>query len=182
MKHIVSNALNYFILHLALALCFVCGTIHFPENLELSSRELYVKRERQSNYKWLTDELYTLYYSRSRQYSVSMDLALAVIQGESGGKNIRSHKRNRNKTHDYGRMQINSIHSKDNPELLLNDIYNSKYGFYYLSKCIIKSKGNNQEAVRFYNQGINGKRYKYNNWKYVNKILKYYNKYKEEIL
>ena len=115
-----------------------------------------------------------MYKYRSIEYDIPIELALCLIDAESSGRKIISRK-NRNGTRDYGRFQINSCHMPDNPRQLLNDTVNSKYGFSYLKKCLLKSSGNLKEAIRMYNQGLNGTRKYYKNWNYVEKVLMCYN-------
>jgi Transglycosylase SLT domain len=121
-------------------------------------------------YKWLKPGLYNLYKKRAAEYRIPLNLALAVIHAESRGKNVIS-KKNKNGSRDWGRMQVNSIHMKRNPRLLLNDKINSRVGFWYLSAAYKKSGYNLKETVRLYNQGLAGKRSNYKNWKYVTSIL-----------
>ena len=127
----------------------------------------------QTEYPWLSNDLYKLYNSRSEEYNVHLTLALAFIKHESNGKIVRSRK-NRNGTRDYGRFQVNTRHKEDNPRELLKDELNSYYGFYYISRCLKHSNYNLPEAIRKYNQGINGTRSRYKNWKYVERILTTY--------
>lgn len=141
-----------------------------PEYLNLSQKQIIEKEKLFKKYSWLNSRLYNLYKCRSIEYKVPLTLALSLINAESKGKNIIS-KKNKNGTRDYGRMQINSVHKLNNPRKLLNDKINSKYGFWYLSKCFNKSIGNIPYAIRMYNQGLNGKKKHYKNWKYIEKIL-----------
>lgn len=142
-----------------------------PEYLNISEEELFKERSLFRKHSWLNYRLYNLYKYRSIQYKVPLRLAMCVIETESKGRNRRSIKQNRNGSYDWGRMQINEIHLKNNPKKLLNDKINSKYGFYYLSKCSKKSIGFIPDTIRYYNQGINGKIKNYKNWKYVRKVL-----------
>lgn len=139
--------------------------IYYDTCINKCTRELQVY---QKHYKWLTPHLYKLYSMRARQYRVPLRLALALIHVESRGKNVIS------RTHDYGRMQVNKIHMRHNPKQLLNDKINSRIGFWYLSAALKKSNWNKREAVRLYNQGLAGKRWKYRNWNYVAQILNAY--------
>lgn len=119
-------------------------------------------------YSWMGEKLYNLYKARSLEFGVSMRLATCLVQTESHGKIVVS-KKNENGTRDYGRFQVNSVHKPVNTRELLWDRTNSRYGFSYLSKCI--RKDHLPDAIRLYNQGLNGKRKNYKNWKYVGKIL-----------
>ena len=157
-----------------LFIIFLCSLI-YPEWLQVSQEQAIKRNYFLNEHSWLTERLYDLYVERSIQYEVPLKLALSVVEAESNGRKIIS-RMNRNGTRDYGRFQINSIHMPKNPKKLLNDYYNSEYGFWYLSKCLEKSKGNISETIRMYNQGINGNKKHYRNWRYVEKILICYNR------
>ena len=152
-----------------LILILVCiPTISGSSELNLSKKEKILNR-----YSWMSKKLYNLYQKRSKQYNVPIKLAISVIKAESNGKVVKSRK-NKNGTRDWGRFQINAVHMPNNPKKLLDDKINSKYGFWYLSLCLKKSKGYLKHAIRMYNQGLAGKEYKYKNWQYVNNVLKEY--------
>jgi soluble lytic murein transglycosylase-like protein len=120
-------------------------------------------------YKWLSYDLYLDIVTICKKYNVNTIIICAIINAESRGRNIIS-KKNKNGTKDYGIMQINSIHLSNNPRQLLNRKLNIEYGIKYLIKCYNRSNKNLKTTIRFYNQGYNGKKHKYKNWKYVNKI------------
>lgn len=147
----------------------------FSISIMLISCLLFFSKCLSDKHPWLNSDLQELYEKRSIEYNVPLELALCVVQAESDGKNVRSKKRNKNGTYDYGRFQINSVHMPNNPERLLIDEINSKYGFWYLSLCLKKSKNYLPDAIRFYNQGIHGKKRYYKRWEYVEEILKCYN-------
>lgn len=144
------------------------------EFLNSSQKQINNKRALFKKYSWLNYRLYNLYKYRSIQYKVPLDLAICIVDTESKGRNVIS-KKNKNGTRDYGRMQINSVHMPICPTKLLNDKINSRIGFWYLSKCYRKSRGYLPDCIRYYNQGLNGKKKKYRNWRYVRKVLICYN-------
>ncbi len=148
-------------------------TIYSPNILGSAELNLSKKEKLMNRHPWLTNKLYKLYKQRSIEYNVPLKLAVKIVNVESNGRIVISRK-NKNGTRDYGRFQINSIHMKNNPKSLLQDSINSKYGFWYLSLCLKKSKRDLIDTVRMYNQGSNGKAHKYKNWKYVVKVLKEY--------
>ena len=131
-------------------------------------------------YPWMKKNIYNYisFYCKywSKNYKIDEELVYALIQHESGGKNIRGRK-NRNGSRDHGIMQINEVHSPNDVTRLYNCKINIKIGIWYLSLCIKKSKGNIKEACRMYNQGLYGKKWKYKNWKYVKRIIKDYKKF-----
>lgn len=127
-------------------------------------------------FSWLKYDTFIIIRKNAKKYKVPIELICAVIQHESGGKNIRS-RRNYNGSRDYGLMQINSVHVSD-CKTLYNIRKNIRIGSWYLSKCLKKAKGNVKEACRMYNGGLHNKRWKYKNWKYVNRIYRDYYKIK----
>jgi len=126
------------------------------------------------HFNWVTPKLYKYIIKYSELRQISPILICSIIQYESNGRNVIS-KKNRNKSRDYGYMQINSCHVESNPRQLLNIDTNIRIGSWYIKKCLKKSKGNIQEAVRMYNAGLNSKRKKYKNWAYVYRITNKYN-------
>ena len=174
-KNVVENDMNRILINFIFAMILVFASSFFPENLEMSKRELQIKKVHMTNFKWLTDELYILYDYRSKQYGVDIGLALSLIRAESNGRNIRSYRQNKNGTHDWGRFQINEVHvDYKNPHRLLIDITNSDYGFRELSLAFKKANGNLKETIRMYNQGRNGNRKNYTGWAYVNRVVSHY--------
>ncbi len=171
---IIDSPLNRIVMYIMLSLpLYFIILFSSISNLEQSKEDVIIKNKLMIENKWLTDNLYDLYYYRSKEYNVNINLAIAIIRAESNGRNVVS-RRNKNGTRDYGRMQINGIHFPKNPRKLLNDKINSKYGFWYISYCLRESDGNIKKAIRLYNQGVHGKAKYYTNWKYVYKILDYY--------
>ena len=118
-------------------------------------------------YSWLNKRLYNHIRISSAEFRVPAELICAVIQHESRGRNIRS-RMNHDGTRDYGYMQVNSVHGRASD--LYNYKYNIKFGTWYLSKCLKKSRGNIRNACRYYNAGINSSKRKYKNWKYIDRI------------
>ncbi len=153
-----------------LLVTFLLYSFYTPLNISIS-KQLQHRDKLLKKYSWLDKKLYYLYRARSLEYGAPIELGICVVQAESNGRTIISRK-NKNGTRDYGKFQINSVHMPDNPRALLGDIINSRYGFWYLSLAL--NKTDLPDAIRLYNQGLNGKRKYYKNWKYVRKILKCY--------
>jgi len=125
---------------------------------------------------WLRYETYKTVVAECEKNNIDPKFMLSVIQFESGEycKN------------DYNRMikvvsragaigicQIMPFHASD-PQTLYNPKENIKKGAWYLGTCFEYSGGNIREAIRMYNQGVHGKKWKYRNWTYVNRIDKLY--------
>lgn len=156
-----------------ITILIVCSFV-FPELNSSLPHYLILKNKLFKKHAWLNNKLYKLYQDRSRNYMVPIDLATSVVNAESNGRNVIS-RANNNGSRDYGRFQVNSIHLPSSPRKLLCDKINSKFGFMYLSLCLKKSKNNISETIRMYNQGLNGNKKYYKNWKYVEKVLICYN-------
>ena len=151
-------------------------------------------------YSWMNPTLYYHIKQNCKKYNVPEELICAIVQNESGGRNIR-HKRNKNGTYDYGMAGINEQHVKEgvlkgkSPKILLKYKYNFMISAYQLSKALEKAKhvkiskkdkvqkyqGIIKEACRMYNQGRNGKRDRYKNWKYTERIYADYRNLTEKL-
>lgn len=146
-------------------------SIFFPSITFLSWEENnidYIKLHNQFN--WLDKDLYQLLLEKSSEHKLDIKFICSIIQHESRGKNVIS-RANKNLTRDYGIMQVNEVHYKKNPQMLLNRIFNVSVGTAYLSMCYKKAKGDFAKTVRLYNGGLNSSEYKYTNYIYVAKIL-----------
>jgi hypothetical protein len=163
-------------------LLFLWGTA-FPS--DYGNRYIHLR----DYYKWMNPKLYLHIVKNSVKYNVSEELISAVIKHESNGKNIR-HKKNRDGTYDYGVAGINEVNLRDGiykgkgHKILLTYKYNIEICAYKLNKALKKARyvkiskkdkvkeyqGIIKEACRMYNQGLNGRRYRYNNWKYTERI------------
>lgn len=125
---------------------------------------------------WLQYETYKTVVAECEKNNIDPKFMLSVIQFESGAycKN------------DYDRMikvvsragaigicQIMPFHASD-PNTLYDPQENIKKGAWYLGTCFEYAGGNVREASRMYNQGVHGKKWKYRNWSYVNRIDKLY--------
>ena len=128
-------------------------------------------------YKWLTKDVYNtiIYYCNywSKIYKVDKNMIFALIQNESGDfcrNNIEKMIKVKSRSGALGICQIMPFHSPKNPKKLYDYKFNIKKGIWYFSLCMKKAKGDIKEAARFYNQGINGKKWKYKNWAYTNRI------------
>lgn len=161
----IKKVFKLFIILLGLYFCI------FNDNVSLNFYEqnfLYPRLK--ENYSWINIKLFEIIRQQSIIYDIDIYLICSIITKESNGVNLIS-RRNKNKTRDYGYMQINDVHFKDDPMVLLNPRVNIEFGCQYLKMCLNKSKGNIIEALRFYNQGIYGKKHLYNNWEYCSKII-----------
>lgn len=109
-----------------------------------------------------------------RMYGVSPELLYAIAKVESNF-NPKAINRNKNKTYDYGVMQINSSHYKtlghDLWMRLSDPCTNVKVGAWILSQCI-KRYGYTWEAVGCYNANSKEKRKKYA-WKVYHNLVKW---------
>lgn len=128
------------------------------------------------NYEWLDKDIYFHILQNSNRYKIDMRFICSLIQTESGGQNIRSRRMNSNGTYDHGYMQINEVHLPANStiDILYDPMINIQIGANYLNKCLEKSNGNMSEAIRMYNQGLNGNVNNYKNWRYVSDVLNNY--------
>ena len=143
----------------------LCGYFAFPVAVDDRDCE-YVRLSKQ--YHWMTPYRYQLIYRASdRSRVLQVHTICAVIHEESGG-----HFRALSKAGARGWMQVMPIHLPDNPEKLYDPWTNLTYGTDYLVRCFRASGGNRREAFRMYNQGIHGKRFRYRNWEYVDKICR----------
>jgi soluble lytic murein transglycosylase-like protein len=158
---------KFFVFFLLIHICV------FNTYMSLSWYEVRVDLpNKQEKYKWLDITIYELIQNISNKEQVDSRIIFPLIQAESNGRNIISQKRY-NGTRDYGIMQINSCHvrNKKDAKKLLHKNINIYYGVKYLKKCLVKSDYNYMQALRMYNQGMYSNEKKYNNWKYVAKIL-----------
>ena len=131
-------------------------------------------------YNWLTTEIYFTVRKHAHRYNVPIDLVLAIIDVESGGRNIRSNRRNSNGSYDYGIMQINDVHLESDKFNSIGCFFdldkNIEFGVIYMRKCMDRSYDNKTlkydipAIIRRYNQGLNGNENNYNNWRYVVRV------------
>lgn len=130
----------------------------------------------QENYEWLDRDVYFYIIQNSNKYKIDVRFICSLIQAESGGKNIRARRINNNGTYDHGYMQINEVHLPIDSDVrvLYNPAVNIEIGIRYLSRCLDRAKGDKSQAVRMYNQGINGSVNRYENWQYVSGVLNNY--------
>jgi len=147
---------------------------------ELHCENSYYVLEKQ--YVWLTLSFYNKIYYKSIKHNLDPALVCSLIHSESYDRGCRyTLKKMQEAISTAGArsfMQVMPVHYKGNPRHLHNVDINFYLGMRYLRKCIVVSHGNLYEALRKYNQGINGKRSKYTGWdSYVKPILRRYNKY-----
>ena len=138
------------------------------------------------HFKWMDRDTYSIIKERSLHYGLDIVYVSSVIQYESGsycGNNLEWMKRVHSKSNAIGMMQLLSRYwaPKGNYKLLYDPKININLGCSYLKHCLVKSKGNLWHTARRYNQGANGKAWKYRNWAYVKRIIKKYNHVKRLI-
>jgi len=144
-----------------------------------------VKVKRKINYEyrflkkcfpWLNEKVYIVIKEESESHNIDPKYLMSVIQYESGDychnnwdqmQIVVSH------AGAIGVCQIMPFHTR-HPKKLYDWRYNISKGAWYLGQCLKSSDGNTREAARKYNQGLYGKRWKYRNWAYVNKISRKY--------
>ena len=117
----------------------------------------------------MTWEIFETVYAVAGRSGLDYRLVLCIIHVESRFKNVKSMK-NKNGTRDFGLMQVNNCHRVLAEPLDI--VSNIRFGCRYLFFCF--RGGTIADAIRRYNQGLNGKREKYNNWRYVAEILNKY--------
>ncbi len=162
-----------------LIFAFVISFMCMPDYSFLTKNDLKEFYTLKSEYNWLNIDLYETLLRETKKNNIPIGLSCSLIQSESGGRNVIS-RENTNGTRDYGYCQVNSVHSPNDPEKLLNSMYNIKLSCNYLGRAFEKAKKLYdtddwyKESIRMYNQGLYGKRYAYNNWNYVNKTVNRY--------
>lgn len=113
---------------------------------------------------------------RYRTYSIKPSDICAIIEEEGHWIPSIIHDNYKNgelRSKDFGLMQINSIHERNNYDLMtkyLDPICNIRKGIYEYSLCLDLSRGDKKEANRLYNAGRGNKREDYKNWRYVDLI------------
>lgn len=136
-------------------------------------------------YVWLTLSFYNKIHYKSLKHKLDPALVCSLIHSESYDRKYRHTLKKMQAAISVAGarsfMQVMPVHYKGNPKDLHNVDLNFRLGMRYLRRCILVSKGNLHEALRKYNQGINGNRSRYAGWiSYVRVILrryKYYLKY-----
>jgi hypothetical protein len=117
----------------------------------------------------ITHNLFEIIYTQSKRNYLNPLLVCSLINAESNwNRNATSYVNAR------GLMQVMDFHLNDNYIHLYRVDINVSLGCGYLERCKNYSRHDLSETLRRYNQGINGRRKNYNNWKYVNKILTHY--------
>lgn len=142
----------------------------FPINLEYNYKKIsFYYKIVKMNYDKVNYELFENIYIRSKNKKLDPLLICSLINAESNwNKNAVSCVNAR------GLMQVMEFHHKGNPKELHEINLNFQKGFNILKFCKVKSKNDLFETLRRYNQGPNGNRKKYKNWKYVMKIMLHY--------
>jgi len=162
-----------------LIFCLCMAPIVAHDSFKIPSYSSLAKK----NFKWLKKDFYNYLEYKCYKKNIDPIFILSLAQVESGGRNIRSHRMNRNKTFDWGFFQINSVHSPKNPRRLLNYRVNIDIATWYLGKCLKKARGNKFLACIYYNGGTNCnvRRYMKKNSAYPKRIMKIYARCKKNI-
>ena len=117
-----------------------------------------------ATYQWMYRSLYHRICIASSNHCVTVSRICAVIQAESGGYQYA-----KSKAGALGLMQVMPLHMPENPDRLYDLDINLDKGAEYLAYCQTKTE-DRREVFRMYNQGTNGKRDRYRNWRYVHTI------------
>ncbi len=168
-------------LFLLIPLILFMGVIHsdsykqFKEERKIIAKYTYLFKY----YEWIEQDrqVFSYIYFYAKRYNITPELICAIIQAESGEyckNNLKWMARVKSYAGAIGIMQVMPFHSKT-PWKLKKLKYNISKGVWYFNKCLKKSKGNIREACRYYNAGLNNKRWRYKNWKYVDKIQRHHN-------
>ena len=156
-----------------LTIIFFCGTLMFPGIAYDPVIEYHRLHKR---YVWLTPPVFLVIHNESSKYNnVIDDDVCAIIQLESGdycSNNLRCMLKVRSHSGAVGLMQIMPFHHRGPTNDLEIPTINVKYGTRYYSWCLKHAKGNQKEALRFYNAGPYSRRSTYRNWWYVAGIIK----------
>lgn len=168
---------------LCMFLSFTCSYnhVHIKQIPYIDHEYKILKQE----FPWLNNEIYEILVRYGIYNRIDPVLMMCIIQYESGNacnnnyeKMLRVHSR----SNAIGICQIMWFHSKDNPKKLYDPEFNVKIGYWYYKQCMLKAKKQGWknwivEANRMYNQGLNGERWRYRNWK--NYAYPIYYKYKK---
>ena len=117
-----------------------------------------------STYQWMDRDLYHRICIASSNHNVTVSRICAVIHAESGGYRYA-----KSKAGALGLMQVMPLHLPEDPDKLYDIDINLDKGTEYLAYCQTKTE-DRHEVFRMYNQGTNGKRDRYRNWRYVHTI------------
>ena len=136
------------------------------------------------HFKWMNQEIYPILKKECKRQHIDIRLMCSIIQYESGDyckNDYQWMKKVHSTSNAIGLCQVLvRYHSPNNPHALYNPEINVKKGVAILAECLTKAQKENwqnpaREACRYYNAGPYSKRYRYNNWSYVNKIWNKYN-------
>lgn len=117
-------------------------------------------------YGWMDYEMFEGIEKYSRKYKFRPPLIAALINRESDGSRTAV-----SSSGAVGSMQLMPCHSPGDPDKRYDLDFNLDKGCAYLKQCWDASNYELEEALRMYNQGINGDRDNYNNWGYVEDII-----------
>jgi soluble lytic murein transglycosylase-like protein len=150
------------------------GILLFGINSNAFSNIIYIDVNylvAKEKYDWIDKKLYSKIEYYAEKKNLHPLFICAIIQRESNGKQYAT-----SFLKARGRMQVRDMHLPKKirhlTHLLYNDDVNFNLGCAYLKICANKAKGNIDETCRMYNQGSNGNKTKYKNWKYVQDIKK----------
>jgi soluble lytic murein transglycosylase-like protein len=148
-----------------LTIFFFTMSVYIPTIASVEGWDLYDTYKKQ--YKWLTYSIVVTADYNARLNDIRLDKVLALIHSESEGD-----RRAVSKAGARGLMQIMPCHWKGDLDLLFGIYLNIKLGTSYYKWCLDYAKGNEREALRFYNAGPFSNAKTYGNYKkYVDVIL-----------
>ncbi len=86
-------------------------------------------------------------FEKSKKYNIDADIIISIIYTESRFQNIKGY-HNRNRSQDFGYMQLNNYYFKGD---LLNPEFNIDTGTKFFCKCLQQEHGNITKALQRYN-------------------------------
>lgn len=154
--------------------------ILIPKSTSFAQKIDHTKyKQYKSYFVWLNKDVYRTIRFYCKNRNISIVYFMALIQAESGDY-CKNNFYNMTKVVSHagaiGISQVMPMHVH-NRKILFNYKINIDFGTYYIKKCLISSNGNWLLAAQKYNAGIRSNAYKYKNWIYVAKILKYYSEF-----
>lgn len=154
---------KYFLILFFLILSTASPNVVFDPDIEFNVMRKY--------HTWLTPYTYQLIYANARYNNLTTSKVCGIIKEESNGDpNAVSH------AGAVGLMQIMPCHLYLNGLQgwsLTDESINIYLGCKYYRWCLDYARGNEREAIRFYNAGPASVRNNYRNWRYIDSIIKH---------
>lgn len=105
--------------------------------------------------KYSKGQIKQMIIAEAKRRGVPPELALAVVEQESGFNPFAISPRNKNGSRDHGLFQLNDkYHKLKNPYDALTNI---RYGIGVLKQCLDQAGGDVRKALSYYNAGVNAK-------------------------